>query len=754
MLKGSLQQVGFVLRVIALMGPISSHALETGNLLLNGDAELHRCTKDWTAQTPVLGWRVLDGAASVLCYSAFNWAQETPNLPATAVANSALFAAPGANTAIEQTVDVSAASAAIDAGGTQFKLSAWLGGWRNRAERAVLTAVFLDATHHATGNPVVISDADANARANLTGLVARQQTGMVPANTRQIVVTVQFLGGLSSYHNAYADNLSLTLSGDLPNLSPTAALRTQANIPALDHVYVVMMENTNYADVVSTTAGSVSVNPQMPFLASLAGQGVLLTNMWGNYHPSDQNYVAMVAGDTYRYGSVYYPDYNLPVSHLGDLLEAHGKSWQAYVQNMKTPCNKVADANGQGYYAPDDQPFMNFRNVVSNPTRCVNTTRDLTDFAAAITANNLPNFAWLAADGWWDGEMAWWGNKDVGYSIAKQDEFLSSTIKPLLASPAWQHSRSLLIITWDESLGWGWPDNHVPTLLVASADLLNAGAVINQHYDGYSVLRTIERAFGLDGLGRFDQYAEPLNDVFKQNPATVQTTVLQPEKATVRGRLADTFGQVSTAAAIAQNQPLTLVASGGVTDASMLVNLAPLGVLPNADTTPSPIDPNSNSVTLQTQGLPPGYYGAWLRYGDEPLHQAATVFSILAKAAVTRDNPGVEIVGVAQNSRAEVREGANLIVHYCRPANAKPANTWIGIFPAGTPSNRMSKIKADAHGGFWLKTPGDQICAETMAFAAELPPSQDYQIVMLQNLNGTTSVVGAPASFTLTPALP
>ena len=58
MLKGSLQQVGFVLRVIALMWPISSHALETGNLLLNGDAELHRCTKDWTAQTPVPGWRV------------------------------------------------------------------------------------------------------------------------------------------------------------------------------------------------------------------------------------------------------------------------------------------------------------------------------------------------------------------------------------------------------------------------------------------------------------------------------------------------------------------------------------------------------------------------------------------------------------------------------------------------------------------------------------------------------------------------
>ncbi|HEY4039126.1 MAG TPA: hypothetical protein VGM15_09925, partial [Burkholderiaceae bacterium] len=50
----------------------------TGNLLVNGDAESHRCTDDWTAQTPVPGWRVVRGAASVLCYSAFGHAQETP----------------------------------------------------------------------------------------------------------------------------------------------------------------------------------------------------------------------------------------------------------------------------------------------------------------------------------------------------------------------------------------------------------------------------------------------------------------------------------------------------------------------------------------------------------------------------------------------------------------------------------------------------------------------------------------------------
>ena len=82
-----------------------------------------------------------------------------------------------------------------------------------------------------------------------------------------------------------------------------------------------MMENTGQHDVVHQRRRALSVDFNMPFLAGLAADGVTLTNMWGTYHPSDQNYVAMVAGDTYKFGPVYYPDYNLPVTHLGDLLE-------------------------------------------------------------------------------------------------------------------------------------------------------------------------------------------------------------------------------------------------------------------------------------------------------------------------------------------------------------------------------------------------------------------------------------------------
>src|SRR6201987_952612 len=100
----------------ALIRAALAGAPVTANLLVNGDAEAQRCTDDWTAQTSVPGWRVTRGAASVLCYSAFGYTGEIPVWPAKGRAGKAMFTAPGTDTAMEQSVDVSAAASAIDRG--------------------------------------------------------------------------------------------------------------------------------------------------------------------------------------------------------------------------------------------------------------------------------------------------------------------------------------------------------------------------------------------------------------------------------------------------------------------------------------------------------------------------------------------------------------------------------------------------------------------------------------------------------------
>jgi len=760
---------GTLASIFSAVAPAALAATTTGNLLQNGDAETHLCTDDWTAQTPVPGWRVVRGAASVVCWSAFAHMNEVPVLPRNGTPGNALFAAPGADTAMEQVVDVAAAARAIDQGGVSFVLSGWLGGWRNAPEQAVLTAIFLDDHGRATASPVVVAGAGPAARQHATAMLERSERGGVPPGTRRIAITVDFLSGMSSFQNAYADNLRLTLSGDVDALAAApAAAPPPNNIPPLDHVYVVMMENTNYADIVHDDGRSARIDARMPFLASVASKGVLLTDMWATYHPSDQNYVAMVAGNTYRYGPVYYPNYDLTVRHLGDVLDANGRPWRAYVQNMKTPCNLQADSNG-GWFAPDDEPFAQFDDVISNAVRCQAALRDVADFEGAIAANTLPAFAWIAADGWWDGEGAWYDNFDMSVSLQRQDQFLAATFGPLLASAAWNQSRSLLVITWDESLGWGWPDNHVATVVIGSPGLLREGSVDRTHYDAYGVLRTVEAAFAVDGLDRFDRFAAPLNSIFRDHSGRDRAAIpavrerpanpLPAPMLATRGSIADTFGQFAVPAAAEHGQGIALVAPLDSDAGESAIIVAPLGHAPDAHSARHGFD-GSGVATVPTGQLPPGFYAAWLVHGADAPARAPLPVRVLPPAQVGPQSPGVEIVdaprALGDASMTSVREGANLLVRYCRPGSAGPGDTWIGVFPDGTTVDQLTQANALAI-GYWLKTPGDaaaSACGEAMASASELAPNAIYDVYLLSNTGAAGVPIGSSALFAVTPALP
>jgi hypothetical protein len=746
----------------ALIRAALAGAPVSANLLVNGDAEAQRCTDDWTAQTSVPGWRVTRGAASVLCYSAFGYTGELPVLPATGSAGRALFTAPGTDTAMEQSVDVSAAASAIDHGTVGFALSGWLGGWDSRPERATLTASFVDASGNATGYPVTIANVDAQARNNVTALVQREADGLVPAGTRQIIVTVQFLSGMESYSNAFADNLTLTLKGNIGALAPATLVPPTPTVPALDHVYVLMMENTNNADVVQVSGDTATVMPQMPYTASLASGGVVLSNAWATYHPSDENYVAMVAGDTFKYGPVYYP-YNLTAAHLGDLLSARGRSWVGYIQNMGAPCNlkAVQRGSGQNGYSPDDGPFAQFADVIGNATLCDAVQRDLTDFQSAITTNTLPDFAWLAADNWWDGEGAWFKNAafDTAYSNQIQDQFIQSTIEPLVQSAEWNNSRSLLILTWDEAAGWGWPNNQVPTILVGSPGLLNAGSIFHERVNGYDLLRTVEAALRAGDLGKFDTYAQPLNDLFAGRDTAA--SLLWPSLAVrTRGSIEDTFGQVATSAAVVQGQPITAYVPAGVTNTTV-VNLLPLGQVPTAASAGYRFNGDNATISIPTTGLGVGVYGAWLRNATSPPARAPMMVSILPAPQVSPSEPGVEIVGASATgtnaANLTLREGSDAIVRYCLPPGSNSSEGWIGVFPAGTSLNNMTR-KAARTIGIWLYTPGGggatPPCGEAEAYTSELAPGTTYQALLFITASSGTKQVGDTAEFTVTPVLP
>jgi len=73
-------------------------------------------------------------------------------------------------------------------------------------------------------------------------------------------------------------------------------------IPALDHVFVIMMENHVY--------GQIATNPQAPFINKLMGSANLATNYFAVAHPSSTNYLEVTGGSNFNNLSDQYPDWH------------------------------------------------------------------------------------------------------------------------------------------------------------------------------------------------------------------------------------------------------------------------------------------------------------------------------------------------------------------------------------------------------------------------------------------------------------
>lgn len=77
---------------------------------------------------------------------------------------------------------------------------------------------------------------------------------------------------------------------------------TPKGIPALDHVFVIMMENHAY--------GQIAGNPQAPFINSMMANANLATNYFAVAHPSSTNYLEVVGGSNFNNLSDQYPDWH------------------------------------------------------------------------------------------------------------------------------------------------------------------------------------------------------------------------------------------------------------------------------------------------------------------------------------------------------------------------------------------------------------------------------------------------------------
>jgi phosphatidylinositol-3-phosphatase len=250
-------------------------------------------------------------------------------------------------------------------------------------------------------------------------------------------------------------------------------------LPNFRHVYLIIFENREYADIVGSS--------RAPYINSLIGRYGLATNFYGERHPSEPNYIALTSGSTQ--GITDDGVYNLGARSLFDQIEASGRTWHAYQQGYPGNCftgassSGVADGVGRsGAYARKHDPAVSFTAISGSATRCAKIT-NLASFdpAAANFEFITPNMINDMHDG----------------TVADGDNFLKAFLPLITGSRAF--ANSVVFVTFDEGTTNLKGGGRIPTIVITPK--MTPGYQASSTYNHYSILRTIEQAWGLPYLG-------------------------------------------------------------------------------------------------------------------------------------------------------------------------------------------------------------------------------------------------------------
>jgi len=279
-------------------------------------------------------------------------------------------------------------------------------------------------------------------------------------------------------------NIPTNASTNNPANTPEPTATPKPLVPHFERIVIIIFENKEF--------GTVIGNPEMPNFNKLASEYTLLTQFYAVTHPSLPNYIALMGGDTFGIKSDC-NDCFVNASSLPDLIEASGRTWKTYQEDMPKPCY-VGDAYN---YAQKHNPFIYFDPIRLDSARCEHSIVPLTALQTDIDSGSLPNFLFVTPNLCNDAH-------DCGLDVA--DAWLTDLLGRLVPALDKQGSNYLLVLTWDEGQGshscCGLPllaGGRIP--VVFYSPLVKNGFEDSTPYTHYSLLKTISEAWGLSYLG-------------------------------------------------------------------------------------------------------------------------------------------------------------------------------------------------------------------------------------------------------------
>ncbi len=335
-------------------------------------------------------------------------------------------------------------------------------------------------------------------------------------------------------------------------------------VPALDHVFLIMMENHSYQDIIG--------NDDAPFINQFAQSANLATNYFAVGHPSLVNYLEVVGGSNFGVQNDDYPDWHgeapndqsvppiagegtdretpamvapfglrIPAAHytaqtIADQLDAHGKHWKTYQESLPPDGTvdgvnysdgifsnldegRVARLGGlQKFYAAKHNPFVYFASVQENTHHAL---ENVVGFDGAqglyadLGAGTVPEFSFIVPNHCHDMHGMSNSSKlcaDKRALVQMGDVGVRQLVESIQASPAWKTGHAALIVMWDEN-SFGAEPNRVPMMVYTNYG--THGVQSNRPYSHFSLLKTLETAFGLPCLNHAcDSNVHVMTDLF------------------------------------------------------------------------------------------------------------------------------------------------------------------------------------------------------------------------------------------------
>ncbi len=383
-------------------------------------------------------------------------------------------------------------------------------------------------------------------------------------------------------------------------------------VPRLDHVFVIMMENHAYGQIVG--------NPDAPFTNAYAGAANTADNYFAVAHPSLTNYLEVVGGSNFGVLNDNSPDWHnhacspnlvtgpgldlgttpdvcpiagtgtdaatpavdtsneitppsilavnnidgvqsMPAAHtvgqsIADQLALHGMTWRSYQESLppsgadrvnfsdgfftdRTNVSQVLPGSSLSVvklYAVKHNPFAYFRSVQEGEIPG-SSLRNIVGFEGPrglfddLASGRVPDFAFIAPNQCNDQH----GRDNAGAGCAgdpsstgtqaglnpaliyQGDVTLRTLVNAIHDSPAWRQGRNAIVVLWDENDYSAVPNTN-RVLVIVDTNYGHHDVHSTRRYTHFSLLKTIEAAFGLPCLNHAcDQHEPVMSDLFSES---------------------------------------------------------------------------------------------------------------------------------------------------------------------------------------------------------------------------------------------